>query len=172
MIRAVGGKEEVMATTCPTCATPLDEAGGCVTCAAVAEGLALLARSGFAQVREMMTLLEEQGLGPEMEQVPATTKEERHHPKWNLYIPKGEVEAATTFLRRDWAALLGGGDAAAAAARGAAAVDLDTGGEIACPACGHRFTISAAAPDCPECGLSLGAGGDSVPGEGQDERAS
>lgn len=162
-----------MATTCPTCATPLDEAGGCVTCAAVAEGLAPLARSGFAQVREMMNLLEEQGLGPEMEQVPAATKEERHHPRWNLYVPVGELEAARTFLRRDWATLLGDDAAAAAAERGAAEVNLDTGGEIACPACGHRFTVSRAAPDCPECGLSLGAGGDAVPGEaeGEGERA-
>lgn len=160
-----------MASTCPKCATPLDDGGGCVTCAAVAEGLAPLARSGFAQVREMMTLLEGQGLGPEMEQVPGLTKQDQHHPKWNLYVPAGEVEAARAFLRRDWATLLDGGDAAAAAERGAAAVDLDAGGEISCPACGHRFTISAAAPDCPECGLSLGAGGDSVPGEGEAERA-
>ena len=28
-----------MATTCPKCATPLDDGGACVTCAAVAEGL-------------------------------------------------------------------------------------------------------------------------------------
>jgi hypothetical protein len=155
-----------MVTTCPTCATPLDDGAACVTCAAVAEGLAPLARSGFAQVREMMTLLEGQGLGAEMEQVPPATTEERHHPKWNLYIPRAELEAARAFLRRDWATLLGGGEAAAAAARGAAAVDLDAGGEIACPACGHRFTISAARPDCPECGLSLGVG-DGVPGEAE-----
>jgi hypothetical protein len=165
------GKEEVMATTCPKCSTPLDEAGRCVTCAAVAEGLAPLARSGFAQVREMMTLLEEQGLGAEMEQVPAVTKEERQHPRWNLYVPAAEVEAAKTFLLGDWANLLDGGDAAAAAARGAAALDLDAGGEIACPACGHRFTVSAAAPDCPECGLALGAGADQVPGEGGEAKS-
>lgn len=161
-----------MATTCPTCATPLDEAGGCVTCAAVAEGLAPLARSGYAQIREMMNLLEEQGLAPEMEQVPASTKEERHHPRWNLYVPTAELDGARAFLRRDWANLLEGDDAAQAAARGAAEVDLDAGGEIACPACGHRFTASAAAPDCPECGLSLGAGRDAVPGEGEEGRAS
>jgi len=159
-----------MARTCPKCATPLDEAGACVTCAAGAEGLAPLGRSGFAQVREMMTLLEEQGLGAEMEQVPASTKEERHHPRWNLYVPTAEVEAARAFLRKDWAELLEGGDAAAAAERGASAVDLDAGGEIACPACGHRFTVSAAAPDCPECGLALGAGADQVPGEGGEEK--
>jgi uncharacterized Zn finger protein (UPF0148 family) len=161
-----------MATTCPKCATPLDEQGGCVSCAAVAEGLTPLARSGFPQVREMMTLLEEAGLSPEMEQVPGLTKEERHHPRWNLYVPAAEVDRAKDFLRKDWATLLDGGDAAAAAERGAAAVDLDAGGEIACPACGHRFVVSAAAPDCPECGLSLGAGGDAVPGEAGEERAS
>jgi len=154
-----------MATTCPKCATPLDDGGACVTCAAVAEGLTPLARSGFAQVREMMTLLEEQGLAPEMEQVPGLTKQERHHPKWNLYVPAAELEAARAFLRRDWATLLDGGDAEAAAERGAAAVDLDAGGEIACPACGHRFAVSAASPACPECGLSLGPEGDGVPGE-------
>lgn len=159
-----------MVTTCPTCGTPIDEAGACVTCAAVAEGLVPLARSGFAQVREMMTLLEGQGLGAEMEQVPPTTREERHHPKWNLYIPKAELEAGKAFLRRDWAALVGGGEAAAAAERGAAAVDLDVGGEIACPACGHRFTVSADLPDCPECGLSLGVG-EGVPGETEAERS-
>jgi hypothetical protein len=159
-----------MAATCPTCSTPLDEAGGCVTCAAVAEGLAPLARSGFAQVREMMTLLEGQGLGAEMEQVPPASKEEQHHPRWNLYIPAAEVEAARAFLRRDWATLLQGGEAAAAAERGAAALDLDAGGEIGCPACGHRFTVSAAQPDCPECGLSLGVG-DGVPGEAEAERS-
>jgi len=157
-----------MATTCPKCATPLDEGGGCVTCAAQAEGLVLLASSGFPQIREMMTLLEEQGLGAEMEQLPGLTKEERHHPKWNLYVPAAEAEAATAFLRRDWTELVLGGEARAAAERGAAAVDLDAGGEIACPACGHRFAASAASPDCPDCGLSLGVG-DAVPGEAEAE---
>lgn len=143
-----------------------------MTCAAQAEGLAPLARSGFAQVREMMSMLEVEGLAPEMEQVPALTKEERHHPRWNLYVPAAELDAARGFLGRDFKALLDGSDAAAAAERGAAGVDLDAGGEIACPACGHRFAASAAAPDCPECGLSLGAGADAVPGEGGEERAS
>jgi uncharacterized Zn finger protein (UPF0148 family) len=159
-----------MAKTCPTCATPLDEAGGCVTCAAVAEGLTPLARSGFPQVREMMTLLEAQGLDAEMEQVPATTKEERQHPRWNLYVPAAQVPDAKTFLLKDWATLLEGGEAAAAAERGASALDLDAGGEIACPACGHRCTVSAAAADCPECGLALGVAGDPVPGEGEEEK--
>jgi len=159
-----------MAETCPKCATPLEEAGRCITCAAVAEGLSLLGRSGFAQVREMMTLLEEEGLAAEMEQVPAASKEERQHPRWNLYVPAAEVEKARTFLRKDWTTLLEGGDAAAAAERGAAALDLDAGGEIACPACGHTFTLSASA-ECPECGLALGAGADQVPGEGGDEKS-
>lgn len=160
-----------MVSTCPTCATPFDEAGGCITCAAKGEGLVLLARNGYAQIREVMTLLEGQGLSAEMEKVPPATKEEAHHPKWNLYVPEAEVAAAGTFLKQDWARLLGDGDAAEAAARGAAPVDLDAGGEVACPACGHRFTISAAQPDCPECGLSLGAGGESVPGETEGGRA-
>jgi hypothetical protein len=62
-----------MVQTCPTCATPLDDGGACVTCAATAEGLKLVSRNGYAQVREMMTLLEEQGLGAEMEKVPPTS---------------------------------------------------------------------------------------------------
>jgi uncharacterized Zn finger protein (UPF0148 family) len=169
MLGGVGGKEEAMVRTCPKCATPLDEGGGCVTCAAEAEGLAPLTRGGYAQIREMQTLLEEHGVGAEIEKVPPASKEEAHHPKWNLYAPVGQLEAARAFLRKDWAAMLGDPGAAAAAARGDAAVDLDAGGVIACPACGHRFTVSAAAPDCPECGLSLGVGGDPVPGEVEEE---
>jgi hypothetical protein len=167
-----------MSPTCPKCATPLDESEVCLTCAAEVEGLTLLARSGYAQIREMQTLLTGQGVGAEIERLPPGTPEERHHPKWNLYAPAAEFAAAAAFLRRDWAALLDAPEAVAAAARGAAAVDLDAGGEVACPACGHRFTISAAQPACPECGLSLGTGGESVPGEeegegpGRGERAS
>ena len=44
---------------CPTCSTPLDEVGACVTCLAQAEGLSLLARSDYSSVREIMGLLEE-----------------------------------------------------------------------------------------------------------------
>jgi uncharacterized Zn finger protein (UPF0148 family) len=146
-----------MDANCQVCATPLDEGGGCVTCAAKGEGLGLILRNAYAQVRELHALLEEQGLAAEMEKVPGTTPQERHHPKWNLYVPEAELEAARAFLGRDWAGLLGDAGAREAAARGAAGVDLDAGGEIACPACGHRFTVSAALPDCPECGLSLGA---------------
>jgi hypothetical protein len=156
-----------MGQTCPRCATPLDAAGACVTCAAADEGLAVVSRSGYAQVREMMTLLEEQGVAAEMEKVPPGTAEERQHPRWNLYVPGEDVERALAFLRKDWLALLEQPEAADAAARGAAAVDLDSGGEIACPACGHRFVASAAQPECPECGLSLGVGGEAVPGEGE-----
>ena len=86
-----------MVSTCPTCATPLDEAGGCITCAAKGEGLVLLARNGYAQIREVMTLLEGQGLSAEMEKVPPATKEEAHHPKWNLYVPEAEVAVAGAF---------------------------------------------------------------------------
>jgi hypothetical protein len=143
--------------TCRTCATPLDDEGACVTCAARAEGLALLARNAYPQVRELLTLLEDQGLGAEMERVPPTTPQERQLPRWNLYVPEAEVEAARTFLGRDWQALLEDPAALAAAARGAAGVDLDRGGEIECPACGQKFTAAGAASECPECGLSLGA---------------
>jgi uncharacterized Zn finger protein (UPF0148 family) len=160
-----------MVATCPKCSTPLDERGACVSCAAEGEGLALLARSGYAQIREMQTLLEEQGVGAEIEKVPPSTKEEAHHPKWNLYAPAGQLGAAVAFLRKDWAALLDDPAAAAAAARGAAPLDLDAGGEIDCPACGHHFTISREAADCPECGLSLGVGGEAVPGEAEEEDA-
>ncbi len=60
-----------MAGLCETCrATPLDDEGRCVTCDADAEGLKVLTRSGYAEVREMMSLLEVEGLAPEMEKVP------------------------------------------------------------------------------------------------------
>lgn len=146
-----------MDTSCSVCGTPLDEGGGCVTCAAKGEGLGLVLRNAYSQVRELHGLLEEQGLAAEMEKVPGTTPQERHHPRWNLYVPEAELEAARAFLGRDWAGLLDDAGAREAAARGAEGVDLDAGGEIACPACGHRFTVSVAQPDCPECGLSLGA---------------
>jgi uncharacterized Zn finger protein (UPF0148 family) len=156
-----------MAETCAKCRTPLDEQEQCVTCAAEAEGLTLVGRSGFAQAREMMTLLEDQGVEAEMEKVPPSSKEEHHHPKWNLYVPAADAEKAGAFLKRDWADLLADPAAAAAAARGEAALDLDAGGEIDCPACGHRFAVSAQQADCPECGLSLGVG-EGVPGEGRE----
>jgi hypothetical protein len=155
-----------MGDGCEACGTPLDEAGACVTCAARAEGLGLLLRNAYPQVRELHALLEEQGLAAEMEKVPGTTPQERHHPKWNLYVPEAELEAARAFLGRDWAGLLDDAGALAAAARGAAGVDLDQGGEIDCPACGHRYAASAAAAECPECGLSLGVPGEPAAGEG------
>jgi uncharacterized Zn-finger protein len=46
-------------------------------------------------------------------------------------------------------------------------VDLDAGGEIECPACGHRFTATAGAADCPDCGLALGAPADAAPDEAE-----
>jgi DNA-directed RNA polymerase subunit RPC12/RpoP len=151
---------------CTTCSTPLAEGGRCVTCEAAAEGLAVLTRSGYASVREVMSLLEAEGLAPEMEKVPPGRPEEAHHPLWNLYVPRDELERAQAFLRRDWAGLLEDPDAAAAAARGAEGIDLDAGGEITCPACGHRFAVQGAAEvECPECGLGLGAPGDAAPDE-------
>jgi uncharacterized Zn finger protein (UPF0148 family) len=155
-----------MGQTCTTCGTPLDETGGCVTCAAAAEGLRLLSRSGYDQAREMQLLLEDRGVTAEIERVPPGNEQERHHPRWNLYAPEASVEEAKALLRQDWAALLGDPASQAAAARGDEGIDLDQGGEIACPACGHRFAVSAEAPDCPECGLSLGAPVDGTPGQG------
>jgi hypothetical protein len=151
---------------CDTCSTPLQDDGACVTCAAEAEGLVQLTRSGFAPVREVMGLLEEEGLAPEMEKVPPGRPEEAHHPLWNLYVPRDQAEAAQAFLRRDWSGLLDDPDAAAAAARGLAGIDLDAGGEVECPACGHRFGAEGAAVECPECGLALGAPSDATPEEG------
>jgi hypothetical protein len=154
-----------MARICEACSTPLDAAGKCVTCEAGAEGLKLVTRSGFASVREMMTLLEEQGLGAEMEKVPAARPEEQHHPLWNLYVPEAEVPRAVEYLKKDWADLLGDPTAAEAAARGQAGIDLDAGGEVECPACGQRFAASASSAECPGCGLSLGAPADASPDE-------
>jgi hypothetical protein len=154
-----------MERTCPRCSTPLDDSGECVTCAAEAEGLKLLLRSGFAPVREMQTLLEEKGLAAEMERVPAVRPEEKVQPLWNLYVPEAEVPQAVELLRHDWADLLDAPDAATAAARGQQGIDLDAGGEVTCPACGHTFHAAPGVADCPDCGLSLGAPADAAPGE-------
>jgi hypothetical protein len=153
--------------TCDTCNTPLDESGACVTCRATGQGLVLISRSGYASVREMMELLEEAGLAPEIEQVPARRPAEHLHPLWNIYVPQAEVPRATEFLQRDWAELLGNSDAARAAARGLQGVDLDAGGEIECPACGHRFVIGAGQSECPDCGLALGVPAEASPEEGE-----
>jgi uncharacterized Zn finger protein (UPF0148 family) len=157
-----------MAQLCDKCTTPLDEAGACVTCAAREEGLEIVTRSGFASVREMMSLLEEQGVGAEMEKVPPGRPEERQHPLWNLYVPTDEVQRAVAFLTKDWADLLSDPAAAEAAARGQAGIDVDAGGEVTCPACGHRFAIGEADAECPDCGLALGAPGDASPDEGHE----
>lgn len=159
-----------MAGQCERCgSTPLDEAGRCVTCEADAEGLKLLTRSGFASVREMMSYLETQGLAPEMEKVPPAREQEKHHPLWNLYVPEAEVPRAAELLRKDWADLLEAPEAVAAAARGQAGIDLDAGGAVSCPACGHTFTPSGPEAECPECGLSLGAPANAAPDEAQSE---
>jgi hypothetical protein len=155
-----------MAGLCEKCrSTPLDGAGRCVTCEAEGEGLKLLTRSGFASVREMMSYLESNGLAPEMEKVPAGREQEQHHPLWNLYVPEAEVPRAAELLKKDWADLLEAPDAAAAARRGQEGIDLDKGGEVSCPACGHAFTPSGGEAECPECGLALGAPANAAPDE-------
>jgi hypothetical protein len=152
---------------CPKCNTPMDPAGPCVTCTAEGEGLKLLSRSGYASVKEMMTVLEGEGLSPGMEQVPVGRPEQKQHPLWNLYVPRGEVEAAEAALRAQWAHLLGEAGAREAADRGLRGVDLDAGGEIECPACGHKFTPAGSAAECPDCGLALGAPADASPDEAE-----
>ncbi len=157
-----------MAGLCEKCrSTPLDDAGRCVTCEAEGEGLKVLTRSGFASVREMMSYLETRGLAPEMEKVPPAREEEKHHPLWNLYVPAGEVPRAAELLKKDWADLLDAPEAVAAAARGQQGIDVDKGGEVSCPACGHTFTVSGAEAECPECGLALGAPANAAPDEAQ-----
>lgn len=156
-----------MARTCEKCATALDERGQCVTCAAEVEGLRLLKRSGYASIRELMLLLEQEGLAAEMEKVPPGRPEEVAHPLWNLYVPAGEVPRASAFLSKDWNDLLEAPEAVAAAKRGDTPIDLDAGGEIACPACGHAFRPSARDAECPDCGLALGAPSNSAPDEAQ-----
>ena len=153
--------------TCAKCNTPLDPGGACVTCRAEEGGLTLVTRSGYASVREMMELLEEQDLAPEIEQVPPRRPEESVRPLWNIYVPKDQVGRAAEFLRNDWADLLGDATAAAAAERGQKNIDLDSGGEIECPACGHRFLASAGQSECPDCGLGLGAPAEAAPDEAE-----
>ncbi|MGB8929909.1 MAG: hypothetical protein WCC48_01530 [Anaeromyxobacteraceae bacterium] len=156
-----------MARACEKCSTPLDDEGNCVTCEASAEGLKLLVRSGYASVREMNNALEAAGLTPEMEQVPAGRPEEKAHPLWNLYADEADVEKAKGILTKHWAELLDDPVAAAAAQRGLTGVDLDKGGEIECPACGHKFVLDPARAECPECGLGLGAVGEAAPDEAE-----
>ena len=156
-----------MARTCEKCNTPLDDEGACVTCDAAAEGLKLLVRSGYASVREMNNALEAAGLSPEMEEVPAGRPEEKARPLWNLYADEKEAEAAVGVLRKHWVELLDNPEAAAAAQRGMVGVDLDKGGEIECPACGHKFVLDPSKPECPECGLGLGAPADASPDEAE-----
>ncbi len=74
---------------------------------------------------------------------------------------------AVEFLRKDWADLLEDPEAAAAAARGQQGIDIDAGGNVTCPACGHAFTVSGREAECPECGLALGAPANAAPDEAQ-----
>ena len=153
---------------CETCrATPLDDEGRCVTCDAEGEGLKVLTRSGYAEVREMMALLETEGLAPEMEKVPPGKPEEKVRPLWNLYVPVDDTARAVELLKKDWAELLRDPEAAAAAARGLEGIDLDAGGEVTCPACGHRFALQSKDAECPECGLTLGVAANAAPDEAQ-----
>jgi hypothetical protein len=152
---------------CSTCNTPLDTHGACVTCAAAARGLAALSRTGYVSVREMMDVLVAGGVAAEIGQVPPRRDEERLHPLWNLYAPQAQLEQAAALLRRDWAELLGDEEAARAAERGQRGVDLDAGGEIECPACGHRFVATAGQADCPDCGLALGVPAEAAPDEAE-----
>ncbi len=142
---------------CPTCSTPLDPEGNCVTCAAAAEGLVAVERLDYASIREMMTLLREAGLHAEMERVPPAGEQEKLQPRWNLYLSREEAEQGAKLLHRDWRSLLGDDEAVEAARRGAMGVDLDAGGEITCPACGHTFIPAGEVVECPDCGLGLGA---------------
>jgi DNA-directed RNA polymerase subunit RPC12/RpoP len=135
-----------------------------VTCAAEAEGLVRLLSMDFSAARDAMTRLEEAGLGPEMEQVPPATPTEARRPRWNLYVPAAQVTEASRCLTRDWAGMVEGEDAVHAVQRGEEVLAIDGATEIACPACGHRFTPADRAAECPDCGLALG-----VPGEAEEE---
>jgi rubrerythrin len=152
---------------CEHCNTPLDADGACVTCRAAAQGLQLLSRSGYASVKEMLELLEAQGIEAEVDQVPPRREEEKARPLWNLYAPAAHAAKAVAFLQKDWAELLSDPEAARAAERGIAGIDLDAAGEIECPACGHRFAHRPGSAECPDCGLSLGAPAESAPDEAE-----
>lgn len=149
---------------CTTCSTPLDPDGQCVTCAAASEGLVPMDRLDYSSIREMMTLLEEAGLSPQMERVPAANEQEKRQPRWNLYLPRDEAQQGARLLHGDWRSLLGDDAAVEAARRGVMGVDLDAGAEITCPACGHTFLPEGEVVECPDCGLGLGAPDRSVGG--------
>jgi rubrerythrin len=104
-----------------------------------------------------------------MEKVPPLRPEEKAHPLWNLYVPEDEVPRAVEFLKKDWSELLGDPAAAEAAARGQEGIDVDAGGQVTCPACGHVFALPAGAEaECPECGLGLGAPANAAPDEAEN----
>ncbi len=81
--------------------------------------------------------------------------------------PWPRSSAAQAALRAEWSDLLGETGAREAAERGLRGVDLDVGGEIECPACGHKFTPAGSAAECPDCGLALGAPADASPDEAE-----
>jgi hypothetical protein len=115
----------------------------------------------------MMSLLELAGLAPEMEKVPPGKPQEKLRPLWNLYVPTEEAPRAVDVLKKDWAELLENPSAAEAAARGQQGIDLDAGGDVTCPACGHQFVLSGKDAECPECGLGLGVAANAAPDDAQ-----
>ncbi len=146
---------------CPTCSTPLDEHEKCITCSALGEGLVLVDRLDYGGAQEVMSVLQEAGLGARMEKVPPGNEREQVFPRWNVYVGAEEGERAAQILGKGFRDLLLDEDAVEAARRGRAGVDLDAGGEITCPACGHVFVPSGELVECPDCGLGLGAPGGS-----------
>jgi hypothetical protein len=111
----------------------------------------------------MLDLLEGAGVDAQLDRIPARP-DDRSPALWNLYAPIDQLDRARDFLRQDWSGLLATDDAVKAAERGARGVDIDAGGEIECPACGHRFVLVRESPECPDCGLGLGAPSDGAPG--------
>ncbi|MGC3997033.1 MAG: hypothetical protein QM767_05715 [Anaeromyxobacter sp.] len=157
-------------TVCPTCKnTPLDAQGRCVTCAAQADGMVVLDRKAFDVIRQELEQLAEAGLSPEMEEVPSADEPAMRRARpavWNLYVPKDEAPRAQELLGKAWAQLLDEG-AREAAVRGMGPIDLDAGGEITCPACGHTFPAQGNLTECPDCGLGLGVGDAAPEDEGR-----
>jgi uncharacterized Zn-finger protein len=127
-----------------------------VTCEAEAEGLRRVAIETFDVARRMQEHLDAAGVEAHVERVPPARPEERHHPRWNVYVPADAVPAAAEALRERWGLSVDAPGAEEAAARGREQIDVDAGGEVTCPACGHRFTLPPGGGECPDCGLALG----------------